>query len=129
MIAPDSASSLGSHTRLAVALLAGVMSIGVMAVTKASPSRFADMDAPRLAVQYDDLDVNTEEGALTLYRRIVSAAREVCPQESKYSMRVTEISRQCVRNAVARAVREVNSPQLAKVDAAHASKRSSSTKG
>ena len=117
MIAPS------SRKRFAVAILAGVMSVAAMAVAQAS-----DADVPRLSVRYDDLDINTEKGALDLYTRISKAAREVCPAESKYSMRVTDLSRRCVKSAIARAVHEVNSPQLAKVEAAR-SKRTTATEG
>jgi UrcA family protein len=122
MIAPVTASSSSSRARIALAILAaGLMSAGVVAVTHAGTPQDAD-EVPRLAVTYDDLDISTEKGALSLYRRISSAARAVCPARSRYSVRVAELSRNCVSAAIARAVREVNSPQLAKVDAARSNR-------
>jgi UrcA family protein len=122
MIALSLASSSISRARIAIAIVAaGLMSAGVVTVTHAGTAQ--EESVPKLAVSYDDLDLGTEKGALTLYRRISSAAREVCPQPSKYSARVTELSRECISSAIARAVREVNSPQLAKVDAARSTRR------
>jgi UrcA family protein len=113
MIAAVPASS--SRTRIALVMLAsGLLSVSAAAVTQGATQ---DEEAPKLSVRYDDLDIDTEEGARTLHRRIVTAATEVCPEPSKFSMRVTALSRKCVAAAVARAVREVNSPLLAKVDA------------
>jgi UrcA family protein len=113
MIAAISASSSSTRARLAIAILAGVMSIGLVTAAQASP----EYEAPRIAVKYDDLDISTEKGALKLYSRIVKAARSVCPQPVAYSSRIAELSRKCVTAAVARAVADINSPMLAKVEA------------
>jgi|KBSMisStaDraftv2_1062788.scaffolds.fasta_scaffold425051_1 UrcA family protein len=117
MIAPVLASSSSSRTRITIALLAGLLAASVVSVSHAGMAPQPDADAPRLTVDYKDLDLSSEKDALTLYRRIETAARQVCPQPTKYSMRVTELSRKCVAAAISRAVNEVNSPQLAKLNA------------
>jgi UrcA family protein len=117
MIAPVLASSSSSRTRIAIAALAGLLAVSVVSVSRAGMAPQPDPDAPRLTVDYKDLDLGSEKDALTLYRRIEKAAREVCPQPTKYSMRVTELSRRCVAGAISRAVNEVNSPQLARLNA------------
>jgi UrcA family protein len=79
----------------------------------------AGTDVPRLEVKYSDLDLATEQGARTLYRRIATAARGVCPRgEGSIIPKMDEISRTCINEAISRAVREVNSPRLAEVEAA-----------
>jgi UrcA family protein len=117
MIAPVLASSSSSRARTAVAMLAGLLAVSVVSVSHAGTASQPDTDAPRLTVDYKDLDLSSEKDALTLYRRIETAAREVCPQPTKYSMRITELSRKCVAAAITRAVTEVNSPQLARLNA------------
>jgi UrcA family protein len=116
MIAPVLASSSSSRARTAIAMLAGLLAMSVVSVSHAGMAP-QPSDAPRLTVDYKDLDLSSEKDALTLYRRIETAARQVCPQPTKYSMRVTELSRKCVAAAISRAVNEVNSPQLAKLNA------------
>jgi UrcA family protein len=118
MIAPVLASASGSRARITLALLAGLLAVSVVSVSRAGMAPpTSDSDAPRLTVDFKDLDLNSEKDALTLYRRIQTAARQVCPQPTKYSMRVTELSRKCVAAAISRAVNEVNSPQLARLNA------------
>jgi UrcA family protein len=123
MIARALASPSISRSRIAIALLAA----GLLSAALSTPSHATlpqDAAAPQLAVNYADLDISTEKGALTLYRRITSAAREVCPAPNKYNARVSQLARNCIRTATARAVREVNSPQLAKVEAAKSGRTS-----
>jgi len=117
MIAPVLASSSSSRARITLALLAGLLAVSVVSVSHAGMAPQPDSDAPRLTVDFKDLDLSSEKDALTLYRRIETAARQVCPQPSKYSMRVTELARKCVAAAISRAVTEVNSPQLARLNA------------
>jgi UrcA family protein len=59
-----------------------------------------------------------------LYRRIATAARQVCPRgEGSIIPKMDEVSRTCIREAIARAVREVNNPRLAEVEAAELARR------
>jgi UrcA family protein len=73
-------------------------------------------DAPATAsvvVRYADLDVATPNGAAKLYRRIASAAHQVCPQADSSRLEDKMAAWSCRRQAVNRAVEQVNSPQVA----------------
>jgi UrcA family protein len=79
-------------------------------------------EAPSVAVRYDDLDLASEQGALALYRRLEAAARRVCPLEDTRDLGGFMRSRACQSEALARAVRTVNNPQLAAVQALRSSR-------
>lgn len=68
-------------------------------------------------VYYDLRDLSTEQGTRALYRRIVSAAREVCPGYDSSDADVVATSKECQRQAVARAIGRIGSARLAAVDA------------
>ena len=71
------------------------------------------------SVRYDDLDLSTNAGARTLYQRIVTAARRVCPDDQSRSPKLARAVRQCRAAVINEAVSEIGSPQLAAVRAAH----------
>jgi UrcA family protein len=59
-------------------------------------------------VRYADLDLTHAAGAAVLLGRIQAAAREVCePLQPQW-----KVSRQCMDQALARAVADVNAPML-----------------
>jgi UrcA family protein len=92
-----------------------------------SVSDVSELDVPKIEVKYTDLNLATDQGAHELYRRIATAARQVCPRlEGSIIPKVAEISRTCMRESIARAVREVNSPRLAEVEAAELARRTKS---
>jgi UrcA family protein len=66
-------------------------------------------------VRYSDLDLTSQEGAATLYRRIVNAARRVCPDAGARDPDLARRIRECREQAVDRAVGAVGSPQLAAI--------------
>lgn len=100
--------------RAVAALLACGLTVFFTPVARAE----AAPDVPKLEVSYTDLDIATEQGARALYRRIAHAARQVCPPgEGSRIAKLDEISRSCIRDSISRAVREVNSPRLAEVEA------------
>jgi len=65
-------------------------------------------------VKYGDLDVSKPQGAATLYRRIVLAAKDVCGQRDAASFDLTFRARleACVHKATADAVTKVGQPEL-----------------
>jgi UrcA family protein len=91
----------------------------IFAGTALADTRQIDDDIPRAYVNYGDLDLSTEQGAVTLYKRIANAARLVCPTPTPRNMKMKRIADQCIEDAVSRAVADVNSPQLARVGAAN----------
>ncbi len=79
-------------------------------------------DAASIRVDYSDLNLQTRAGAETLHERLRAAARSVCPDTSSRDLRTALAGRQCVANAVNRAVAEVAQPQLALVHSKSTSK-------
>jgi len=63
-------------------------------------------------VSYKDLDLNSETGARTLYKRIRSAAETVCaPYNGRQLVQyMNQVA--CVTSSFERAVRQVNRPML-----------------
>ena len=74
-------------------------------------------DAPSVLVSYSDLNLQTPAGAQSLHRRLEAAARSVCPDEYSRDLRAAATGRECIAQAVARAVAAVAQPQLAQVHA------------
>jgi UrcA family protein len=95
---------------VAVGFLTGAVSLAAAATP--------DSNSPAEVVRYADLDLTTEQGARTLYRRIVGAAETVCPQADIRDLARSAQSRSCRQQAIARAVQSVSSPQLAAIYAA-----------
>jgi UrcA family protein len=80
-----------------------------------APGAFAadDPDAPSMKVHFGDLNLSTDAGVETLYKRIKIAARTVC-QESEVAGdgRVASHYWACYDKAVADAIGKVNNTQL-----------------
>ncbi len=93
--------------------IVGAASAG--AVSAATP----DEDVPTMTVRYSPSSLETEQGAKALYRRLVNAAAEVCPQYGN-SRWVTDAVRHCRDQAIADAVFKINNPRLAAVHATNA---------
>jgi UrcA family protein len=62
-------------------------------------------------VNFRDLNLNSPEGIEVLYKRIKSAAREVCADPLRYDLSEFKL-RPCIDDAMSRAIAEVNSPML-----------------
>ncbi|MGH8140603.1 MAG: UrcA family protein [Steroidobacteraceae bacterium] len=108
--------SLACLAAFAASAVTATAFAGAPTVVSATPQFNA---APSVKVRYDDLNMATENGTATLYRRIVSAARQVCPDQYSRNLKDASDSRKCQATAIARAVQDVNSPQLALVHATH----------
>jgi UrcA family protein len=78
----------------------------------------AGADVPTVVVRYDAASLETERGTREVYRRIVSAARAVCPDENTRDLGTLNAARECQKAAIARAVSRIHHPHLAEV-AAH----------
>jgi UrcA family protein len=102
------------------AFTAALTALGVLtaAAVFASPIASADdADGFQMNVYYTAHDLATEQGTRALYRRIVSAAEEVCPGSDSLYPDVVAKSKECQRAAIARAIGEVGSARLAAIDA------------
>jgi UrcA family protein len=62
-------------------------------------------------VSFRDLNLNSPEGVAVLYRRINSAADEVCGNPDRYDLSQLKL-RICVKESVSRAIAQVNNPML-----------------
>jgi len=100
-------------------LLCGV--VGAAAAGAVSAATVQD-EVPQLVVRYSADSLATDSGARALYRRLVKAAEQVCPDVSSGSRLVSAEIRHCREQSIARAVHQINSPRLGAVYA-------SSTKG
>ena len=74
-----------------------------------------DDKIPSLVVHYQDLDLSQPRDAQRLYQRIEGAAHEVCkiPQIRNLAMRSAQDA--CIRQAVTRAVEQVDSMQVTEI--------------
>lgn len=66
-----------------------------------------------VTVKFSDLDLATDAGASKLYSRIATAAHVVCPGPDSRDLQAIASSKSCEAEAIARAVRKVQSPRLA----------------
>jgi UrcA family protein len=70
-------------------------------------------EAPRAKiVHFNDLDLNTPEGARVLYGRIQAAARDVCAPPMTGNLATAAEEQGCRARAIDLAVRAVNAAQL-----------------
>jgi UrcA family protein len=68
---------------------------------------------PQTIVHYSLRDLRTPHGVHTLYERIMSAARRVCPGYDSQDLDAYAYSRACQRQAVAQAVHQIGNRRLA----------------
>jgi UrcA family protein len=71
----------------------------------------ADNSVPHKVVRFQDLNLDSPEGAAVLYQRINAAAHEVCGDPDKYDLSQLKFH-SCVKEAVSRAVAQVDRPLL-----------------
>ena len=97
---------MNTFTKIAAATLITVS-------TFASTLAGADEAVHSQAVSFSDLNLDSTQGAATLYKRIQAAARSVCPNTGGDRQLEQTASRQkCFDEAVARAVRQIDSSSL-----------------
>jgi UrcA family protein len=95
------------NTVVPVACLIALGSMSGLALGAASTD-----ELPRQVVSYADLDLSRPAGAATLYARIRSAAHAVCEPQMTTDLWTYTYSQRCTRDAIARAVADVNAPLL-----------------
>jgi len=101
-------------SKLTLAVVSVVASVGAFAVTPT-------VATSSVSVRYDDLNLSSAAGVNSLYHRISSAARDVCPGVYSRDLYVAAAAHRCEADAVAKAVSEVNNPHLAMLHTARAS--------
>jgi UrcA family protein len=105
----------GLRFKFALLMLTGSLGCA-MAVGTASAAT-VDNDVPSLVVRYNPETLATDNGVQLLYRRIVGAAKQVCPDESIRDLGAGARVKQCRAQAVARAIQHIGNSRLAALDA------------
>ncbi|HEY7888428.1 MAG TPA: UrcA family protein [Steroidobacteraceae bacterium] len=95
----------------------GMLATAAVLASPVVPASQPSADELQTNVYYDRRDLSTERRTRALYRRIVSAAQEVCPGSDSLSPRVVGASQECQRQAIARAVGQIGNARLAAIDA------------
>lgn len=113
------ASRCHSLPRTSSALLSlSALTIGaLLASTGAASAAQPSAGGLQTTVYYNLSDLATERGALEVYRRIASAAMEVCPGYDSRRAEVVAASKACQRQAIAGAIGRIGNPRLAAVHA------------
>jgi UrcA family protein len=112
--------SIRSATNRNSMWLAASLLVGTLGIAHAGTPTPVEDNVPSVAVSYGDLNIASAEGARTLYARIAAAARQVCPRLDVRDVEMTASVHSCREAAIARAVRDINDPRLAALQAEHA---------
>lgn len=103
-------STVTRRPRLITATIFGALALSFGVVSLAADSN----DPPQEVVEFGDLNMQTLQGAETLYGRIEGAAHDVCEESYNYEDDVWthEFLTACVHQAIANAVNKVGARQL-----------------
>ena len=101
----------GSRFKIALLMLTG--SVGVALAAGAAGAATVHDDAPSLLVHYDNQSLTTDSGVQHLYRRILGAARQVCPEEPIRDLGANARVQACRARAVAHAIQHIGNTRLA----------------
>jgi UrcA family protein len=105
------------HTFTALAALGVLTTAAWLAAPAVASAGQPAADGLQTNVYYDSRDLSTERGIRALYRRIESAAQDVCPGYDSLDGDAVAASKACQRNAVARAVGQIGNARLAAINA------------
>lgn len=92
--------------------MAAVAAVCLASVTMVAHADQAANEVPARTVHYSDLNLNTEAGAATLYRRIRNAAEQVCGDVGSRQLEQAAAARACIHQAIYSSVQSVKNPQL-----------------
>lgn len=101
-----------SRTFTALAALGAITTATLLAPTIASAAQPAG-DVLQTAVTYSYSDLASDQGTHALYQRIKKAAQSVCPMYDPRDLAAFSASRECQKNAIAKAVRQIGNARLA----------------
>lgn len=105
------ASTRGRHLNRLLSAAAAI-TLTMITLAAVQPARASEMTASTTTVAYSDLDLGTEAGARTLYRRLKTAANHVCGGVDHRDLGRDRIWRQCYDKALGDAVARVAAPTL-----------------
>jgi len=94
--------------------------IAIGAAAAAAHAGEPSASAPAVKVGYHDLNLATDAGNSALYARLEKAAAKVCVVDDIRDLAAVAARPACEQQAIARAVREINSPRLAALYSARA---------
>ena len=106
----NSITSAPRRTLLAGAIL-GALALGFVTLSSADEGT----SPPQVIVKFADLDASTSQGAAALYRRIHSAAVDVCSRIYDRELAYRLHKDVCLQAAIGDAVIKVNRPALSAV--------------
>jgi UrcA family protein len=98
---------------LLLGCLAGVMAAGVAGAATSA------LDPPSIVIKYSDLTLATDSGVHHLYGRILTAAKQVCPDARFLDFHSVHLVDACRNQAVARAIRQIDNTRLTSLYATH----------
>lgn len=91
----------------------GIVASGILAWGCGNTAKAGEPDNPvaHKVVSFKDLNLNSAEGVEALYRRIRSAAHDVCGNPDRYDLSQFRL-RPCIDDAMSRAIAQVDSRML-----------------
>ena len=94
----------------------------VLVFTASAHAEPASVTTSAKTVRYSDLDLSSAQGTQVLYKRIVSAANQLCSESGVRDLKRAAAAEACAEQAVARAVAGVHSPRLVTISSTHANR-------
>jgi UrcA family protein len=89
------------------------LAAGLLCSALASAVQAGDAAAvPSVAVQYGDLDLQTDAGQQVLKQRFTQAARSVCPGHSSRDLGTRLTAKRCIRQSLGRARADFSEQQM-----------------
>jgi UrcA family protein len=101
----------GSRRKFALLMLMG--SLGCALGVGTAVAQTSDNDVPRIVLHYTAQTLATDNGVQQLYRQIVHASKQVCPDQGIHDLAAHASALQCQKLAVARAIHQIDSSELA----------------
>ena len=89
-----------------------MLAVSTIMLADATQAAEAGNGPPQQVVSFGDLNLTSSEGVAVLYRRIHSAANEVCAGADTRELVRIAATKACVDSAISQAVAAVNNPML-----------------
>lgn len=109
------APSVSFRPRALVAFAAIGLTTALLASPAVASAAQPAVDVLQTTVAYSYRDLATDQATRALYVRITSAAKSVCPGYDSRDLAAVAHSRECQRQAVARAIYQIGNGRLAAV--------------
>ncbi len=106
------------ESKLYKGLMATIIVVALGAPAIASADAKSDLQGVSVKVSYADLNLEKQEGAKALYRRLQQASKRVCDVRGllvERSVRNMRDARQCYRQALSEAVAEIDNELMTQI--------------